>query len=101
MTSICSRCGKEYDDSSDSSRLTLEEQEYYCGHSIPPEAKFCLYCYIYLIDSSKYYREICDASFIERSLAPYTVTSRLNPVCRDFDIKYGFLNPDTNTYWDE
>ena len=101
MTNICSRCGKEYDGSSEDSRSSLKEQESFCNHTIPPDAKFCLYCYQYLIDSSKYYRAICDSAYSIKSLAPYAVTSRYNPVCRDFDIIHGFLNPDTNTYWDE
>ena len=49
----------------------------------------------------KYQRSVSDISYQQGHVGDYAQASRHNPKCREFDVKYGFLNPETNRYWDE
>ena len=103
---ICDRCGAEYEaKETDRTDANIEDEEFLTEHTIPKNIHFCTYCYNYLIlqswSSCKYQRSVSDISYKQGHIGDYAQASRHNPKCREFDIKYGFLNPETNRYWDE
>ena len=103
---ICDRCGAKYElKETCRTDANIEEEEIITEHPIPKNIHFCVYCNNYLIlqswDPISYIRTVSDISYKQERDVLYAQSSRHNPKCHEFDIKYEFLNPETNLYWDE
>ena len=102
----CERCGMT-DENSLSIKIQGKDDRDLLRHSVSADMNLCLECAIYLLWSrvfpngiriywDEYYRS-ANINLHKR----LGRKSRYGSFCRRFDIKYGFLDEKTNTYWDE
>lgn len=103
MTWICERChGYFQGDFPD--RIDAWREPDLIAHSVPKDSALCFGCAVYLLWSRVFQggiRRFWDDYYKTGAICQLGKKSRYNSVCRNFDITYGFLNPETNLYWDE
>ena len=103
MKWICERCHCVYQgDFPD--RIDTWRDSDLISHDVPNNAALCFGCALYLLWSRIFsggIRRFWDEYFFNNDLCGLGNKSRYNSNCRNFDIKYGFLNSENNVYWDE
>ena len=103
MTWICERC-RSQKEAGFSIQIKAKTESVLLEHLVPPESSLCFDCALYLLWSRvfpKGIRRFWDHYYISGKLYSLGRKSRYGPVCRQFDIYYGFLDSETNLYWDE
>lgn len=103
MTWICERCHCTYEGSFPD-KIEARRDSDLIAHSVPNNAALCFSCALYLLWSRVFQggiRRFWDEYYKADKKINLGQKSRYNCYCRDFDIRYGFLNSDTNLYWDE
>lgn len=103
MTWICERC-KCKKETGYSIQIKAKTESVLLEHSVPPESCLCFDCALYLLWSRVFpngIRRFWDYYYISGRIYSLGQKSRYGSVCRIFDINHGFLNPETNLYWDE
>lgn len=103
MTWVCKRC-RNYYQGDFPDRIDTWRDEELIAHSVPNDATLCFGCALYLLWSRIFpdgIRRYWDEYYKTGDHFQLGKKSRYNETCREFDINYGFLNPETNRYWDE
>ena len=103
MTWICERCKCVHEIDS-SIKIKADSDSDLIKHSVPSDAELCFACALYLLWSRVFpggIRRFWDDYNSAGKLHVLLERSRYGSTCRQFDIYYGFLNPETNKYWDE
>lgn len=103
MTWICERYRCTYEGSFPD-KIETQRDSNLIAHSVPNNAALCFSCALYLLWSRVLQggiRRFWDEYYKTGDSVILGQKSRYNSYCRDFDIRYGFLNPGTNLYWDE
>lgn len=103
----CDRCKCECDDTltigyptkwNSSNLWELKE------HNVPENLNLCFNCTLYLLWSQIFphgIRYYWDEYYLTDSKNLLKRFTRYDSNCRNFDIQFGFLNDESNTYWDE
>ena len=110
MIYICSRCGRKYgcycgcySEEDDKQHIRWLEEK--INHTLPEDVHVCPDCFYYLFFGSAFItnvtRTLFDADYRKGSLNSHGYSSRYNPKCRAFDIKYGFMKPENEKFFDE
>ena len=102
MTWICERCRCVYEGDFPVKIETWRDSDL-VAHSVPDNAVLCFGCALYLLWSRIFpggIRRFWDEYYMTNSCF-LGHKSRYSPKCREFDIKYRFLDSGTNVYWDE
>ena len=107
MNWYCDRCGNKCDDSyaiGYSTRWNAKNESDLREHHVPENLNICSDCVLYLLwsrifpDGIRFY---WDDYYLNNSKINLSMFTRYNSYCRKFDIQYGFLDENTNKYWDE
>lgn len=99
----CARCGTKYKDSY-LGKWNSQNDSDLKAHAVPADQFICWHCAVYLLWSSifpKGIRIFRDEDFLSGTNPALGKFSRHNPTSKAFDIKYGFLDKESNLYWDE
>lgn len=119
--SYCSRCERKFGFSD--TKYSSKKYHFLKKFGVPEYIIICGYCYKYLDEGpygTRLFKEYTDRDYLEyvekkrdkvcikNNLYDqlcinnnFYMESRYNPSCKEFDIRYGFLDEDTNLYWDE
>ena len=103
MTWICERCRCAHE-AGYSIRIKADSDSDLMKHSVPANADLCFACALYLLWSRIFpggIRRFWDDYYFTGKVRTLGERSRYGYVCRQFDVFYGFLDPETNKYWDE
>ena len=103
MIWICERCRSTYQGNFPD-RIDTWRDEDLITHDVPKNAVLCFGCALYLLWSRIFpggIRRFWDEYYKTGAVPILGMKSRYSTTCREFDINYGFLDPETNLYWDE
>lgn len=103
MVWICERCRCTHE-AGYSIKIQASSDSDLIAHNVPANANLCFDCALYLLWSRVFpggIRRIWDYYYLAGNICILGKKSRYSSICRKFDVQYGFLNPQTNLYWDE
>ena len=103
MKWICERC-QGSNEAGFSIQIKARTDSDLVAHSVPAESSLCFDCALYLLWSRIFpdgIRKYWDEYYMSGNLCVLGRKSRYGSVSREFDINYGFVDSETNLYWDE